>query len=93
MSLDLFSVETPFGSILVNDHLPLATTQSLHFGWSLTGGSTVSSMWSTRFSYLKEAIPESSDGGRLLNPKVMIIVTFGTLRPLRRHIEQQICKL
>ena len=28
-------------SILVSDFLPQATTQSLYFGWSLTGGSTV----------------------------------------------------
>ena len=41
MCLDLFSEEAPCGSILVNDHLPEATTQSLHFGWSLTEGSTV----------------------------------------------------
>ena len=39
--LDLFSEEAPCGSILANDHLLYATTQSLHFGWSLTGGSTV----------------------------------------------------
>ena len=41
MCLDLFTKEAPGGSILVSDHLPQATTQSLHFGWSLTGGSTV----------------------------------------------------
>ena len=41
MCIDLFSEETPSGSILVSDHLPYGTTQSLHFGWPLTGGSTV----------------------------------------------------
>ena len=41
MCPDLFSEKAPCGSILVNDHLPRATTQSLHFGWSLTVGSTV----------------------------------------------------
>ena len=30
------------GSILVRDHIPWANTKSLHFWWSLTGGSTVS---------------------------------------------------
>ena len=33
--------ETSCGPILVRDHLPLATTKSAHFGWSLSGGSTV----------------------------------------------------
>ena len=33
--------ESSCGSILVRDHLPLATTKSAHFGWSLSGGSTV----------------------------------------------------
>ena len=42
MYLDLFSEETPCGFILVNDHFLYVTLQSLHFGWSLTGGSTVS---------------------------------------------------
>ena len=28
-------------SILVSEYLPQATTPSLYFGWSLTGGSTV----------------------------------------------------
>ena len=41
MCLDLFLEETHWGLILVNDHLLQATTQSLHFGWSLTGSSTV----------------------------------------------------
>ena len=41
MCLDFFSEETLCGSIPVNDHLQKATTQSLHFGWSLTEGSTV----------------------------------------------------
>ena len=41
MCLDLFTKEAPGSSILVSEHLPQATTQSLHFGWSLTGGSTV----------------------------------------------------
>ena len=39
--MDLFSEETPCGSTFVSDHLPYATTQSLHFGWPLTGVSTV----------------------------------------------------
>ena len=43
MYLNLFWEKAPCGSILVNDHLPKATTQSLHFGWSLMGGSTISS--------------------------------------------------
>ena len=38
---DLFLEETPYGSILVNDYLPYAATQYLHFSWSLMGGSTV----------------------------------------------------
>ena len=29
------------GAVLVKDHLPEATTKPLHFGRSLTGGSTV----------------------------------------------------
>ena len=33
--------ETSCGSILVRDHLPLATTKSAHFGRSLSGGSIV----------------------------------------------------
>ena len=41
MCLDLFLEETPCGSILVNDHLPYAATQSLPFGWLLMGGLTV----------------------------------------------------
>ena len=51
MCLDLFSEETPYDSILVNDHLPEATAWSLHFGWSLTGGSTVAICY--RFSFIK----------------------------------------
>ena len=39
--------ETSRGSILVRDHLPLATTKSAHFGWSLSGGSTVVSFSSS----------------------------------------------
>ena len=39
--------ETPRGSILVRDHLPLVTTKSAHFGWSLSGGSTVVSFSSS----------------------------------------------
>ena len=39
--------ETSCGSILVRDHLPLATTKSAHFGWSLSGGSTVVSFSSS----------------------------------------------
>ena len=39
--------ETSRGSILVRDHLPLATTKSSHFGWSLSGGSTVVSFSSS----------------------------------------------
>ena len=35
------------GSILVRDHLPLATIKSAHFGWSLSGGSTVDSFSSS----------------------------------------------
>ena len=31
----------PLLVVLVSDHLPLATTESSHFGWSLTGGLTV----------------------------------------------------
>ena len=41
MCWDPFSEEVPCGSILVNDHLLLASTKSLHFGWSFMGGSTV----------------------------------------------------
>ena len=41
MCPDLFLEETPSGSILVNDYLPYAATQYLHFSWSLMGGSTV----------------------------------------------------
>ena len=41
MCLDLFLEENPCGSILVNDHIPYAATQSLHFGWSLMGRLTV----------------------------------------------------
>ena len=41
MCWDPFSEETPYGSNLVNDHLLLVTTKSLHFGWSFMGGSTV----------------------------------------------------
>ena len=33
--------ETSCGPILVRDHPPLATTKSAHFGWALSGGSTV----------------------------------------------------
>ena len=40
MCPDLFSEET-CGSILVSGHLPKAITKFLHFGLSLTGGSTV----------------------------------------------------
>ena len=39
--------ETSCGSILVRDHLPLATTKSAHFGWSLSGGSTAVSFSSS----------------------------------------------
>ena len=39
--------ETSCGSILVRDHLPLATTKSSHFGWSLSVGSTVVSFSSS----------------------------------------------
>ena len=39
--------ETSCGSILVRDHLPLATTKSAHIGWSLSGGSTVVSFSSS----------------------------------------------
>ena len=42
MCPDLFLEEAPCGSILVNDHLPQATLQSLHFQRSSTGSSTVS---------------------------------------------------
>ena len=35
------------GSILVRDHLPLATIKSAHFGWSLSGGSPVDSFSSS----------------------------------------------
>ena len=42
MCQNLFSDKAPYGSILVSDQLPQATTKSsLHFGWSLTGGLTV----------------------------------------------------
>ena len=41
MYQDLFSDEAPYGSILVSDQLLQATTKSLHFGRSLTGGLTV----------------------------------------------------
>ena len=34
-------VHTPPGSILVSNQLPYATTNSLHFGWSLIRGSSV----------------------------------------------------
>ena len=39
--------ETSCGSILVRDHLPLATTKSAHFGWSLSEGSTAVSFSSS----------------------------------------------
>ena len=39
--------ETSCGPILIRDHLPLATTKSAHFGWSLSGGSTVVSFSSS----------------------------------------------
>ena len=39
--------ETLCGSILVRDHLSLATTKSAHFGCSLSGGSTVVSFSSS----------------------------------------------
>ena len=44
-----FSKKPPVvcGSILVRDHLPLETTKSAHFGWSLSGGSTVDSFSSS----------------------------------------------
>ena len=48
MCPDLFSEETPCGSILVSDLLPSATSQPLHFGWSLTGGSTVIKLLCTK---------------------------------------------
>ena len=35
------------GLILVRDHRPLATIKSAHFGWSLSGGSTVDSFSSS----------------------------------------------
>ena len=41
--------ESSCSSILVNNHLLLATTQSLHFWESLTGGSTVSNNCSPGF--------------------------------------------
>ena len=41
MCPDLFLEETLYGSILVNNYLPYAATQYLHFSWSLMGGSTV----------------------------------------------------
>ena len=41
MCPDHFLEEATCVSILVRDHLPQATTKSLHFGWLLTGGSTV----------------------------------------------------
>ena len=44
-----FSKKPPVvcGSILVRDHRPLATIKSAHFGWSLSGGSTVDSFSSS----------------------------------------------
>ena len=42
-----FSKETSCVSILVRDHLPKEITKSLHFGWSLSGGSTVVSFSSS----------------------------------------------
>ena len=39
--------ESSCGSILVRDHLPLTTTKSSHFGWSLSVGSTVVSFSSS----------------------------------------------
>ena len=39
--------ETSCGPILVRDHPPIATTKSVHFGWSLSGGSTVVSFSSS----------------------------------------------
>ena len=46
MSSFLFK-ETSSGLILASDHLLLATTKSAHFGWSLSGGSTVVSFSSS----------------------------------------------
>ena len=40
MCQNLFSKEMPCGLILVSNHIPYEITKSLHFGWSLTGGST-----------------------------------------------------
>ena len=42
-----FLKETSCVSILVRDHLPKEITKSLHFGWSLSGGSTVVSFSSS----------------------------------------------
>ena len=41
MCPNLFLEEASCGAILVSDHFPKATTKSLHFGWSLTAGSTL----------------------------------------------------
>ena len=62
MCLDLFTKEAPGGSILVSDHLPQATTQSLHFGWSLTGGSTV-------FLWINNLVPRDLSYRSLLSER------------------------